>query len=96
MLNDLDHSDIDFSNCQKTEALNLSLHHSDSVQDLKLPPQLKKLTLDTDNTALVDQMRKKYPAIEIIAPKQDKASKAGGKKTLTVSDALRQKASKSM
>ena len=96
VLNDLDHSDIDFSNCQKTEALNLSLHHSDSVQDLKLPPQLKKLTLDTDNTALVDQMRKKYPAIEIIAPKQDKASKAGGKKTLTVSDALRQKASKSM
>ena len=94
VLNDLDHNDIDFSNCQKIEALNLSLHHSDSVQDLKLPPQLKKLTLDTDNTVLIDQMRKKYPAIEIIAPKQEKASKTT-QKTLTVSDVLRQKSLKS-
>ena len=89
-LHHLDHHDIDFSNCRKIDALNLSLHQSDSIQDLKLPAQLKKLTLDTDNTALVEKVRQKYPNIEIITPKQKKTTAQKGTKTLSFSDTLRQ------
>ena len=89
-LDHLNHHDIDFSNCRKIDALNLSLYQSEAVQDLTLPTQLKKLTLETDNTALVEKVRQKYPNIEIIIPKQKKTTTQKGTKTLSFSDTLRQ------
>ena len=89
-LDHLNHHDIDFSNCRKIDALNLSLYQSEAVQDLTLPTQLKKLTLETDNTALVEKLRQKYPNIEIIIPKQKKTITQKGTKTLSFSDTLRQ------
>ncbi len=85
----LTHKSIDLSSCSKIESLNLTLRDSNSVADVKLPSQLKQLTLDTDNPTLLRSMQEKYPDIQIIVPqKEAEPETVTNADTLTISDTL--------